>query len=279
MSTADEVTIRPAASVADYRACQQAQRLAWGLVDESYVVPLATLVGANLHGGLVLGAFTPDGAAAGVSFAFLGKVEGRPCLYSQLTGVVPGRQGGGLGLRLKLAQRDFARAEGIPRLAWSFDPLQSGNAHFNLQRLGATASHYVEDMYGPRTDALSAGAPTDRLIAEWDVDRDPAPRDTTPIEDWADAPRLIELVERPDGAIEPTRVDPEAARRPGLALLEIPSNIATIRRDDPARAEAWVRTTRRAFAWAFEAGRVADGFFRDESAIRRRYFYVLRDRP
>ena len=73
----DEITIRPAESIADYHACQDAQRLSWGLADESYVVPIATMVGAQLHGGLVLGAFLPDGRAVGVSFAFLGRVDGR----------------------------------------------------------------------------------------------------------------------------------------------------------------------------------------------------------
>ncbi len=105
-----------------------------------------------------------------MSFAFLGRIEGRLCLYSQLTGVVPGYQSQGLGYQIKVVQRDFARAEGIGLIAWAFDPLQAGNAHFNLARLGATAGRYIDNMYGERTDALNAGVPTDRLIAEWKVD-------------------------------------------------------------------------------------------------------------
>src|SRR5437763_14262163 len=195
----EAVEIRRAASVADYLACQDAQRRAWGITDESYVVPLATLVGANLHGGLVLGAFTVTGEALGLSFAFLGKVEGRLCLYSQLTGTVPGQQGLGLGGRLKHAQREFARSEGIPRLAWSFDPLQAGNARFNLDRLGATAGRYIEDMYGRRTDALNAGAATDRLIVEWDTEAD---RPRPAVADPSGLPRLIDVRQPPDGALQ-----------------------------------------------------------------------------
>src|SRR5690349_11088935 len=119
----DEIEIRPARSIADYRACQDAQRRAWGIADEGYVVPIATLVGAQLHGGLVLGAFLPGGEAVGVSFAFLGRLDGRLCLYSQLTGIVPGRQSSGLGYRLKMVQRERALAEGIDLIAWAFDPL------------------------------------------------------------------------------------------------------------------------------------------------------------
>ena len=40
------------------------------------------------------------GAAVGISFAFLGRIAGRLGLYSQLTGVVPGHQGRGIGLML-----------------------------------------------------------------------------------------------------------------------------------------------------------------------------------
>src|SRR6516165_12444440 len=126
-----DVTIRRAESVAEYRACQEAQRRAWGLTEEGYVIPVATMVGANLHGGLVLGAFLADGTAAGMSFAFLGRLDDRICLYSQLTGVVPAYQSRGLGYAIKMVQRYIAHAEGLDLIAWAFDPLQVGNAHFN----------------------------------------------------------------------------------------------------------------------------------------------------
>jgi predicted GNAT superfamily acetyltransferase len=126
----DQITIRRARSIADYRACQEAQKRAWQISDDGYLVPVATMVGANLHGGLVLGAFRPDGQAVAMSFAFLGRTEGRLFLYSQLTGVIPEYQSRGLGLEIKLFQRQLARSEGIERIAWAFDPLQAGNAHW-----------------------------------------------------------------------------------------------------------------------------------------------------
>ncbi|MGO9920569.1 MAG: hypothetical protein ACLQIB_38490, partial [Isosphaeraceae bacterium] len=186
----DEITIRRAETVADYRACQEAQRRAWGITDEGYVIPVATMVGANLHGGLVLGAFLAGGGAAALSFAFLGRVEGRLCLYSQLTGVVPGYQSRGLGYGIKKLQRAIARSEGIELIVWAFDPLQAGNAHFNLARLGATACRYIENMYGERTDSLNAGVPTDRLIAEWETSDTPVA--AFDAEDIPGLPRLID---------------------------------------------------------------------------------------
>src|SRR5271165_4841150 len=124
--TDKEITIRRAASLADYRACQDAQRKAWGITAEGYVIPLATMVGANLHGGLVLGAFLADGTAVAMSFGFLGRLGERICLYSQLTGVVPGYQSRGLGYAVKIVQRYMAHAEGLGLIGWAFDPLQAG---------------------------------------------------------------------------------------------------------------------------------------------------------
>ena len=37
----NEITIRRAESLADYRACQDAQRKAWGITEEGYVIPVA----------------------------------------------------------------------------------------------------------------------------------------------------------------------------------------------------------------------------------------------
>jgi predicted GNAT superfamily acetyltransferase len=269
----DEITIRRADSIADYHACQEAQRKAWGITDEGYLVPVATMVGANLHGGLVLGAFLASGEAAAMSFAFLGKVEGRLCLYSQLTGVVPGYQSRGLGNQIKLRQREIAQAEGIERIAWAFDPLQAGNAHFNLARLKAVACLYIENMYGLRTDALNAGVPTDRLIVEWDTTSHPGA--AVPATDAASLPRLIETEQGSGKSLAlPFSLDQSAFDRPQF-LLEIPEDIVALRNESPALAEQWRAVVARAFTAAFAAGYRAVHFVRENRPGGRRSFYVL----
>jgi predicted GNAT superfamily acetyltransferase len=274
----DEIAIRRAEGPADYRACQDAQRQAWGLADESYVVPVATMVGAQLHGGLVLGAFLPDGRAVGVSFAFLGRIGGRVGLYSQLTGVIPGYQDRGLGGRLKSAQREIARAEGCEVIAWAFDPLQAGNAYFNLHRLGARGTRYIDDMYGPRTDALNRGVPTDRLIVEWEttprerVQRQPEP---TPVLLGSGPPPLLVG----DGTTPVMNTDVLSQDLAGT-FLEIPGDIVALRSGDPASAERWRLAVREAFLAAFAAGYQAVDFWRLEAGFdgqRRTLFaYELR---
>jgi predicted GNAT superfamily acetyltransferase len=276
MSDADAnaITIRPAVTIADYHACQDVQRRAWGITEEQYVVPIATMVGAQLHGGLVLGAFDADNQAVGLSFAFLGRMDGRLCLYSQLTGVAPGQQGRGIGLRLKQAQREFARAGGLELIAWAFDPLQAGNAHFNLGRLGARSHTYIENMYGPRTDALNKGVPTDRLIAVWSTAEEPGPRSRVDPTELDQLPRIVERVAQPGGELEAIALV-EFADGHTSVLLEVPDDISRLRSESPNLAEAWRRSIADAFTSLFAAGFEAVDFVRTTSAARPRGFYLL----
>ena len=310
LNVGDEITIRRAESIADYRACQQAQEQAWGVAEPGYLIPIATMVGANLHGGLVLGAFLPSGDAVAMSFAFLARFDDRFGLYSQLTGVVPSYQSRGLGYRIKQFQREIAHDEGIELICWAFDPLQAGNAAFNLSRLGASAVRYVENMYGERTDRLNAGAPTDRVIAEWDTVG--SPPIVLPAGAVRDLPRLIEMTEvdaetgrtsapEPTETVEadapetraivrteavagqssrrrapaPTGIISKSSIGEPLLLLEIPDDIALLRQEQPALAERWQGAVSQAFQLAFEASYRAVHFVWDDSSEPRRSFYLL----
>lgn len=264
--------IRRAESPADYRACQDAQRRAWGIAEEGYVVPIATLVGANRHGGLVLGAFLGDGTAVGLSFAFLGRIEGRIGLYSQLTGIVPEYQSLGLGYRLKQEQFAFARSEGHGVVAWAFDPLQAGNARFNLDKLGATVGRYIDDMYGPRSDALNAGSPTDRLLAVWESEG----RRAAFAGDGSGLPRLVAAGPTIDDAPECRGLG--AIDFPAACLVEFPASIGELRGHHPAAAERWRVAVRGAMREAFAAGYRAVATWRpEEGSGARRAGYVLID--
>src|SRR6266508_801426 len=107
---APAVTIRPVETVGEYRACQEVQRRAWGITEDGYVVPVATMISVQHAGGLVLGAFQGE-RLIGFAFGYLGRVRGRWALYSQLAGVDPGVQASGIGGMLKQAQREWARQQ------------------------------------------------------------------------------------------------------------------------------------------------------------------------
>src|SRR5437763_14280539 len=91
------VTIRDVHGADELRACQDLQRRAWGITEDGYVLPVATMAGAQKVGGLILGAFDDSNKLlVGFAFASLGRLSDRLILYSQLTGVHPAHQTTGI---------------------------------------------------------------------------------------------------------------------------------------------------------------------------------------
>src|SRR5579859_513379 len=85
---ATTVTIRDVQGADELRACQELQRRAWGITEDGYVLPVATMAGAQKVGGVILGAFDRQTQnLIGFAFAFLGRMHDQLVLYSQLTGV------------------------------------------------------------------------------------------------------------------------------------------------------------------------------------------------
>lgn len=140
----------------------------WGFRERD-VVPSQMYVVAAKTGGQALGAFAGD-RLAGFALAYAGIRDGSPYLHSHMAAVLPEYRNLGVGRRLKLAQRDDALARGIPLIEWTFDPLQTKNAYFNICRLGAVVRRYLLDVYGATSSPLHAGLPTDRLVAEWHLE-------------------------------------------------------------------------------------------------------------
>jgi predicted GNAT superfamily acetyltransferase len=88
-----------------------------------------------------------------------------------MLGVAPQLRGSGLGATLKLAQRAAVSKLGLELIEWTYDPLQSVNAHHNFAKLGAIVEEYVENIYGESESALHGGLPTDRFVCQWWIDR------------------------------------------------------------------------------------------------------------
>ena len=148
------------------RQCVDLQRKAWGFADED-LLPLRMLVVCTKIGGQVFGALDPNRKVLGFLNAFPGLRDGKIYLHSQMMGVLPEFQNLGIGKKLKLKQRDEAMSRGIQRVEWTFDPLETRNARFNLEILGAICRRFYVNTYGITSSHLQGGLPTDRLLAEW----------------------------------------------------------------------------------------------------------------
>src|SRR5262249_3011944 len=163
------MTIRPIIELVELQKCVELQREAWGLADIE-VIPVRMLVTQNRVGGLVLGAFENE-QLVGFLNAMPGVRDGMPYWYSQMLAVRNPNRNRGIGSDLKLAQRDHARQRGIHLIEWTFDPLESKNAYLNVVKLGVIVRRYYVNLYGATASQMQQGLESDRVIAEWWIDR------------------------------------------------------------------------------------------------------------
>lgn len=233
---APAVEIRVLQDLAEFEETLRIQSEVWGF-SEADQVPSRLLGVARFIGGLVLGAYD-SARMIGFSLAFPGrKPNGTAYWHSHMTAVLPAYQNSGLGRRIKLRQREEAMQAGVSLIEWTFDPLETRNAHFNIERLGVVARRYVPNLYGITSSVLQGALPTDRLVAEWHVA----------------SPRVEAIVDRG-----------EKADRNVEAEIEIPE-IAAMRTSDIAGALAVQSRAREQFERHFEAGLTVVGYRRGAS--------------
>jgi len=230
MTMTDQIHIRPFDGLPDCHACANLQRLIWGgepTMDE------ALLLVVMRHGGIAIGGFDAQNTMLGFAVSILSTAHDPHAnrglsQHSHIAAVLPEYKSSGLGARLKLAQKDVALARGINLMTWTFDPLESLNAAFNLRKLGAIGRVYLVNAYGVMDDELNRGIPSDRFEAEW----------------WMDGS-------------QPWR---NGAQTPSAKMeIEIPLDFQALKRKSLDEALAWRMKTRAQFLAALGDGYVAVG--------------------
>jgi predicted GNAT superfamily acetyltransferase len=162
------ISVRECSSLDDFHRCVEIQRAVWGESDLE-VEPYVTFVVAKQTGGQVIGAFQGD-TMVGFCLSMAGIRGKTRYLHSHMTGVLPSHRDRRIGRLLKLFQRDEALSRDIRLVEWTFDPLETRNAHFNFNRLGAFSRQFIPNFYGITTSPLHRGLATDRLLVEWHLD-------------------------------------------------------------------------------------------------------------
>ncbi|MBV8881240.1 MAG: hypothetical protein JO332_14840 [Planctomycetaceae bacterium] len=266
--------IRKLASPEEYLDAERLQRAVWNFPDRE-IIPLNELVALQKHGGHVFGAF--DGKVlAAFCFGMPAFRDGKAYHYSRMLGVLPGRQDSGLGYAMKLKQREYVLRQGLDRVVWTFDPLQSRNAYLNIEKLGCVIREYLVNLYPASGSRFNEGLESDRFTAEWWIasrrvkDSIAGRKRAYRLEDYAPA---IETRVGEAGWREPASARfPARARK---ASIEIPDDIDALKKDDLPLAQRWREATREAFVSAFRKGFVAHGFLGIPEVGRRRSFYLL----
>lgn len=270
VATESKIEIRKVETNDELRAVEELQKEVWGVPDLD-VVPAAQFIASVAAGGVLLGAFDGD-ALIGFVFGFVGYEKGHAVHHSHMLAIRPNFRRFNLGQRLKLAQREAVLNQGIETMTWTFDPLQSKNAHINFNKLGVVSDRYLVNFYGDDAHSFLHSNGTDRLWVTWLL----ASRRVAGRQEGSgpeiDTENLQKLVAVGDDGLPQLRRIIELSSNEKF-LIEIPSDINSLQGSDFEKAVRWREATRSAFTEAIEAGFLVEEFCRAsaDGSVNSRY--------
>jgi predicted GNAT superfamily acetyltransferase len=261
ITDASAIVIRDIDRFEELRTVETLQKEVWGCSDLD-VVPLTMLVATREVGGVLIGAYD-RGDLVGFVYGFPGHEDRSVTHHSHMLAVKPAYRNHDLGFKLKLAQRERVLAQGIERVTWTFDPLQSLNAYFNFAKLGVRAERYKINFYGESTSSFLHQLGTDRLWVTWMVNS--AHVHSLLQGDWRQvsfsADEILPLVQVGSDNAPRRNISSKFLGQKHLSI-EIPADINDLQRRAPTLAVEWREATRWAFTEALRLGYFVDDFSR-----------------
>jgi predicted GNAT superfamily acetyltransferase len=286
---ANDFVIRQVTDIDGAVQIETVQKLAWGMPDIE-VIPSRFMHALEHNGACLLGAYVGD-RIVGFSFGLLGFTStispavteraGPLHIYSAISGIIPDYQVSGVGYQLKMAQRAFALKNGIRLITWTYDPLESRNGYFNINKLGVVCGRYLRNFHG-QMGGINAGLNTDRFYVEWWLEDGRVQALATGQPLAATRERLLsdgavilnKAVRNEDNLPLPTAdiVQSQAFR----LLAEIPADFQRLKRLNMDLAIEWRSHTRQLFENYFENGYQVNGFVRytEDEAFNRSYYLL-----
>jgi predicted GNAT superfamily acetyltransferase len=241
-----DFTIRECVSIEDFQQCIELERAVWKDEDID-IMPIRLYMISKACQAPTFGAFDEEGRLVGFVHTMLALMGGTVVYHSHMAAVVEGLRHRDIGFRLKLAQRDRAISSGIPLIVWTFDPLQSRNAHFNVNKLGAIVRRYEENYYGEGVSTVfDAGVPSDRIFAEW----------------WVASPHVESVL----SGGSPRVTD-------GGPAVTLPDDISAVRDRSLDEHRAWRMRVRAEFARSLGSGLIVRAFAWDREKRGSRYLF------
>jgi predicted GNAT superfamily acetyltransferase len=284
-----DIRIRDLKTIDEFRQVVELEHAIWGYTDSADTVTVPVFIFTVKRGATLVGAFDGN-RMVGFAYAVVGMKDGRPTQWSHMAGVLPEYRGG-LGYRLKLEQRARALAQGYDLMEWTFDPLQTLNAHFNFAKLGGVVEEYAENFYGESTSALHRGTPTDRLVVSWRIAEPHVVRRIEPafakatVDKQTSGLRAVshELGEAP--VVNVTAMAGEWREVKSIDLtvdqrrlwIEIPTGFTQMQQQAPERALQWRLHVRQMFQAYFAKGYRAVDFVLQREAGFGRYLLARKD--
>jgi predicted GNAT superfamily acetyltransferase len=263
------IVLRDLESIDDLRQVPGVEHAVWGGNDRD-TVPVLLLIAAKEAGSILIGAFDGE-RLVGFTFGFPGLERGQVSIHSHMTAVLPGYRDLNLGYKLKLAQRERTLAAGVRCITWTFDPLQSRNAHFNFAKLGVVSDRYKVDFYGRESTSTLHQNGTDRLWVTWALDSERVQQRLQGADAAVKGAVQEVLLVRCDANQRPVPGDVGDVHSHDVLGLQIPSDIMTIEQNDPGLAWAWREVTRSAFTTCLRGGFFVADFVRGSAGTAGSY--------
>lgn len=273
------LTIRPITELMELSEVCVLEKEIWQSDDP---VPLAHALTSVENGGMVIGAYIED-QLIGFQYSFAGFNGKESYLCSYLLGVHPDHRVGGIGEKLKLAQREEAIKKGYDLIEWTYDPLETVNANLNIRKLGGTCSTYKENYYGDMEDGLNAGIPSDRFLVQWRIQddhviqrlSDPGRRPQRMDEQLS----VIKVDVREDGVPVPVGVDYHERDSSEALWVPVPGEFQKVKEIDSDMALEWRLKTRDVFSRYFQSGWQVVDFVRGDTGnkgdVSTIHYYIL----
>src|SRR5713226_500636 len=239
--SAPEVVIRECVSVEDFQQCIDLERAVWK-DDDIGIMPIRLYMISKACNAPTIGAFESSGRLVGFVHTMIALMDKHVVYHSHLAAVMEDLRHQDIGFRMKLAQRQHAMKAGVPLIIWTFDPLQSRNAHLNINKLGAVIRRYEVNYYSEGLSTVfDSDVPSDRIFAEW----------------WVSSPHV-------ESVLAGNRPRVEA---PAESVL-IPEDINSVRAHSVQEHLKWRLRVREDFRGKLAGGLIVRGFERASGTSR-----------
>ena len=262
----------------EYDILEDIQEDAWGMPARE-LVPKRLMYATLKSGGIVIGCYK-NGEIIGYCWGWIGNSDIYGVfVYSHHNAVRKEFQNQGIGLQLKLKQKEWAQKQGYSLINWTFDPLQSKNCYLNLHKLGVICNTYKRNYWGEMKDVLNKGIDTDRFYCNWYINSEEVnKRIKGRIQDYSSIignseKKAIETLGEDNNLVVK---DIELELTSDVITIEIPSNFNELIQSNKQVLIQWRNKTRTVFENYFNKGYKAVDFFVDKEFDFVKCYHILR---
>lgn len=218
-------------------------------------IPLhQTFTGLN-NGGIILGAYDED-RMIGFLYSFPGFDGKNAYLCSHMLGILPEYRNAGIEKKMKIEQAILAKEMGYEMITWTFDPLQSENAHFNLHKLGAIGTDFKANTYANFNDEFSKSIHSDRIQIMWDI------RERCQVKEpvHLDETKILLHMNSDTAPVITENYYQHYHKQNDVWFVAIPADYQAIKQRDSALANNWREATKTILKRIFDDGYQANDF-------------------